>query len=66
MLFTRNGFFVILVECVVANVVSGIVALDVDTVVTTSICVSGFDAINILISLKRFEWKSNCASAIQK
>lgn len=28
------------------------------------ICVCGFDAIKILISLKRFVWKSNCASAV--
>lgn len=54
------------VDIVVAFVacvdVALVVAL-VELLVITSILFSGFDAIETLTSLKRFKWKSNCASA---
>lgn len=44
----------------------GVVDVDVLLLVIKSTLFSGFEAIETLISLNRFKWKSNCASAEMK
>lgn len=53
---------VVLVDIIMGGVIviSVLNAVELDGVVFAS----GFDAINMLISFRRFEWKSNCASAV--
>lgn len=55
----------IVVMAVVVHTMDGVVVIAVISAVVLGVIVfaSGFDAINILISFKRFEWKSSCASA---
>lgn len=60
---------VVLVVAMVVVVIAGINpdAVDVDVLLVIKfIFFSGFEAIEIVTSLKRFKWKSNCASAEMK
>lgn len=52
---------------VIVMVPFGFIGVDfVVPIMTKSILLSGFDAIETLTSLKRFKWKSNCTSADEK
>lgn len=57
----------IVVVAVVVQIMAGVLVIMVINAVVLGgivLMASGFDAINILISFRRFEWKSNCASAV--
>lgn len=61
---------VVVVVAMVVVVIAGIIpdAVDVDVLLMIKFfrLFSGFEAIETVTSLKRFKWKSNCASAVIK